>query len=317
MTDAHILVLAGGLSHERDVSLRSGSRLATALRSTELDVTVRDADATLIDWITDQRPDAAVIALHGGLGENGSIQTLLHMMQIPFVGTGRQACRLAWDKAAAKQLVAAAGLTTPEWVALSHSAFRDFGAAGLVDGMAAQLGLPLVVKPVHGGSALGVSLVRSAAELPAALVAAFAYGDSVLVEQYVAGTEVAITVVDEGDGPRALPVVEIVPPGGVLNYDSRYTAGMTEFFTPARLDAAVLERAQNVALSVHDTLRLRDISRTDAIVTASGEVNFLEVSVSPGLTETSTALMSMAAAGTTAGAVYRSLIETAIRREND
>jgi D-alanine-D-alanine ligase len=316
MTNKHIMVLAGGLSHEREVSLRSGSRVAQALRGEGYEVSVCDADSALLDWIAKHQPDAAVIALHGGRGENGSVQTLLEMLRTPFVGTASAPCRLSWDKATAKELMHRAGFATPRWVTLSHTAFRDFGAAGLVAALGAELSLPLIVKPLTGGSALGTVLVHDTAELPAALVSSFAYGELVLVEEFVHGTEVAVSVIDEGNGPVALPAVEIVAPGEVFDYDARYTAGMTTYHTPARLDADAAAALGEVAVSAHRILGLRDVSRTDAIVAPDGTVWFLEVNVSPGLTETSMLPLAVAAAGRTVGDVYSSLIAAAIARSH-
>lgn len=314
MTTRHIMVLAGGLSHEREVSLRSGSRLAQALRSAGFDVSVRDADAQLLDWIETHRPDAAAIALHGGRGENGSVQAVLELTGVPFVGTDASHCRLAWDKATAKVLLRNAGYATPDWVTLSHNAFRDFGASGLIAALGTRLKFPLVVKPHQGGSALGTAIVHDATDMPGALVGSFAYGDVLLVEQHIAGTEVAVSVIETADGPVALPPVEIVPPGEFFDYDARYTAGTTTYHTPARLGAEVSAAASNLALAAHRVLGLRDVSRTDLIVTPAGQVHFLEVNVSPGLTETSMLPMSVVAAGQTLGGVYRGLVERAIAR---
>lgn len=310
----HILVLAGGLSHERDVSLRSGARLATALRGVGAEVSVRDSDAGLLDWITAGHPDAAIITLHGGRGEDGSIQEVLELAGVPYVGTTAAWCRAAWDKPTAKALVARAGFMTPPWVTLSHAAFRDYGAGGLIDLIGARLGYPLVLKPHQGGSALGAAVVRSAAEMPAALVGAFAYGEVVLVEQMVVGTEVAVSVLDLGDGPVALPAVEIVPPGELFDYEARYTAGLTEYYTPARLDETAAAAVAKLAVAAHNTLGLRDISRTDVIVDSSGVAHFLEVNVSPGLTETSMLPMSIAASGRSVGEVYAALVQQATAR---
>lgn len=311
MTTQHVMVLAGGLSHEREVSLRSGSRLAQALRAAGFDVSVRDADAQLLGWIEEHRPDAAVITLHGGRGENGSIQAVLELTGVPFVGTASTQCRLAWDKPTAKVLMRRAGYSTPDWVTLSHNAFRDFGATGLIAALGTRLKFPLVVKPHQGGSALGTAIVHDAEEMPGALVGSFAYGDVILVEQYIAGTEVAVSVVDSDAGAVALPPVEIVPPGEFFDYEARYTAGMTTYFTPARLPPDVLAAASDLAVAAHRVLGLRDVSRTDLIVTPAGEVHFLEVNVSPGLTETSMLPMSVLAAGRTVGEVYQDLIERA------
>lgn len=308
----HILVLAGGLSHEREVSLRSGARLATALRGQGLEVSVRDADATLLGWLAESCPDAAVIAMHGGRGEDGSIQSVLEMAGVPFVGSPAASCRLAWDKPTAKVLLSRAGFMTPPSVTLSHSSFRDYGASGLVELLGERLGYPLLLKPHRGGSALGAAVVHSAAAMPAALVGSFAYGEVVLVEQFVPGVEVAVSVIDEGAGPVALPAVEITPPGEVFDYEARYTPGMTTYHTPARLDPVTAGAVADLAVAAHRTLGLAGVSRTDAIVTAGGVVQFLEVNTSPGLTETSMLPMSIAEAGRGVGEVYRSLIDRAV-----
>lgn len=172
------------------------------------------------------------MTLHGSRGENGAIQSILEMIGVPYVGTVSTSCRLSYEKNIAKNLVRRAGFATPRWISLSHSTFRDLGAAALMELLVGHLGLPLMVKPQHGGSALGTGSVRTADELPAALVGAFAYGEIALVEQFVDGTEIAITVVEDGNVPSALPAVEIAPRSGVFDYESRYTAGLTTYFTP-------------------------------------------------------------------------------------
>lgn len=314
MNDRHVVVLAGGLTHEREVSLRSGARLADALRRHGIEVTVRDADTTLLPWLLEHSPDAAVVTLHGGRGENGAVQGVLELAGVPSVGTGSADCRLSWDKPTAKTLLRRAGFATPDWFTLAHDTFRDLGAVALIDALVGRLGLPLMLKPHQGGSALGANAVTDAGQIPHALVNAFAYGDVVLVEQFVTGVEVAVTVVDSGDGPRTLPAVEIVPDSGVFDYESRYTAGLTTYYTPARLTEETAAAVADLALGAHRTLALRDVSRTDAIITDDGRAHFLEVNVSPGLTETSMLPMSVAAAGDDLGAVYAELVERAVRR---
>ena len=170
-----------------------------------------------------------------------------------------------------------------------------------------------MVKPQHGGSALGATPSGSAEDLPAALVNAFAYGDIAIVEQFVDGVELAITVLEDVDGAvTALPAVEILPASGIFDYESRYTAGLTTYFTPARLSDEVAAAAADLAIGAHKALGLRDLSRTDAIATEDGVVHFLEVNVSPGLTETSMLPMSVAEAGLDLGAVYSGMVERAI-----
>ncbi|TNC27269.1 D-alanine--D-alanine ligase family protein [Amycolatopsis alkalitolerans] len=309
-----VAVLAGGLSHERDVSLRSGRRLSAALRAQGLTVEEWDTDAGLLNRLRTERPDAAVIALHGGEGENGSVQTILEMLKVPYVGTSSQGCRRAWDKPTAKALIADAGFSTPAWVALPNSTFRELGAQEVLDAIVEHLGLPLILKPDQSGSALGTQVVRDASELPAAMVGCFAYGDTVLAERLIDGTEIAIGVVERDGGPQALPAVEIVPESGVYNYTARYTAGLTDFFSPARLTEEPAKAVGELAVAAHRLLGMRDISRTDAIVARDGTVQFLEVNSSPGLTETSTVPMAMESAGTSLGEVFADLVTRAIDR---
>lgn len=307
-------MLAGGLSPERDVSLRSGRRVADALRLTGADVELRDVDAALLPALAAERPACVLPLLHGAAGEDGAVRDVIAALGLPFVGSTPDACRRAFDKPIASALVRDAGVTTPESVALPHSTFRELGAPAVLDAVVARLGLPLMVKPTRGGSSLGAAVVRSAAELPAAMVAAFAYGDTALIERFVTGTEVAVSVVDDGSGPRALPVVEVVPDGGFYDYAARYTAGATEFFVPARLSEEVLAACAAAAETVHRVLGLRDWSRSDLIVDASGTPWFLEVNVAPGMTETSTYPQAVAAAGLDLGALTATLVANAVAR---
>ncbi|WP_436790569.1 D-alanine--D-alanine ligase family protein [Yinghuangia sp. YIM S10712] len=309
-----VVVLAGGLSHERDVSLRSGRRIADALRATDVDVEVLDVDGRLLANLAADRPDVVFPALHGAYGEDGAVRDVLDLVGVPYVGSGPDACRLAFDKPMAKAALRAAGVRTPDSVALPQDTFRDLGAAAVLDAIVARLGLPLFVKPTRGGSALGASVARTVDELSSSMVGAFAYGDVALVETYLEGTEVAVSVIDTGSGPEALPIVEIVPDSGVYDYTARYTAGTTEFFVPSRLAPDAAEKAVQAALTAHRVLRLRDVSRTDLIVDADGTPWFLEANVAPGMTETSLLPQAIAAAGLDAGVLYRELLHQALSR---
>jgi len=302
------LVLAGGLTFEREVSLSSGGQVMEALHRARVDAELHDADAELLPGLAGHPADAVFIALHGAIGEDGALRAVLDLAGVPYVGSPAAACRLAWDKPAAKSVVRSAGVTTPDWVALPHSTFRELGAGAVLDLIVARLGLPLMVKPASGGSALGAQKVNRVEDLPAAMVSSFAYGDTVLVERFVEGVELALSVVDLGEGPEALPAVEIAPESGVFDYTSRYTPGLTEYHAPARVPDAVAARAAEVALAAHRALGLADLSRTDAIVTPDGEVHFLEVNVSPGLTETSMFPMALEAAGYELGDVLTRLL---------
>jgi D-alanine-D-alanine ligase len=310
----HIAILAGGLSHERDVSVRSGRRVAEALRGAGVEVHVLDVDAGLMSTLRTERPSAVFPLLHGQTGEDGAIRDVLELLELPYVGARPPACRVAFDKPVAKAILRAAGLAVPEGVALPHETFRELGAATVLDAIIRRLGLPLVVKPTRGGSALGVSVVHQAEELPTAMVAAFAYGDTALVESFIAGTEIAVSIIEEGGEPVALPAVEIVPDSGVYDYAARYTAGTTEFFTPARLSDSLAEAAADAARRAHQVLGLRDLSRTDVIVDSAGVPWVLEVNVAPGMTETSLLPQSIVAAGLDLGIVCRDLVKTAVDR---
>jgi len=309
-----VVVLAGGLSHERDVSLRSGRRVATALRGEGLEVIEADVDSGLVGRLA-ELPGAVVFPLlHGEAGEDGSLREVLALLGVPFVGSVGPASRVAFDKSIATTVVAEAGICTPAQVALPHEIFRELGAATLVAALGEQLGFPLMIKPSRGGSALGCSKVAAPSELPAAMVGAYAYGSVAVVEHFVTGTEVTVAVVDRGGGPVALPAVEIRPDSGVYDYTARYTAGATRFLCPAALPEPVAARCAEVALAVHDALGLADLSRTDLIVDAAGEPVFLEVNVAPGMTETSAVPLAVEAAGWSLGAVCTDLVQMAAAR---
>lgn len=309
-----VLVLAGGLSHERDVSLRSGRRMSEALRDVGVDVEQRDADASLLTAVRNDPPDVVFPLLHGAQGEDGAIQEVLSLARLPYVGSEAGACRSAFDKPVAKAVTERAGLRTPASAVLPQSTFRELGAGVLLEALLERLGLPVVVKPARGGSALGTSVVRAVDDLPAAMVECFAYGEAALVEQWIDGTEVAVSVVDTGDGPWALPAVEIVPESGTYDYHARYTAGTTEFFVPARLGSETSRAVAGAAMAAHHALGLRDVSRTDVIIDGDGRPWLLDVNVAPGMTETSLLPQAVHAAGIDVGILARDLLLVAANR---
>ena len=312
--DRHVLILAGGLSYEREVSLRSGRRVLDALRAAGVDAAVRDADVSLLPTLDADRPDAVIIALHGATGEDGSLRGVLDLCGVPYVGCDARSSRLAWDKPSAKAVLREAGIPTPDWVALPHDRFSELGAVAVLDRIVDRLGLPLMVKPAQGGSGLGAAVVREAAELPAAMVGCFAYHQTALVERFVAGVDVAVSVVDLGDGPTALPAVEIVPSNGVYDYAARYTAGITTWHAPARLAPKVAGDIAEIAVEAHNALGLRDLSRVDLIVQPDGAAQVLEVNVAPGMTETSLLPLAVSAAGLDLGKVLATLVARAVER---
>jgi D-alanine-D-alanine ligase len=303
-----VAVLSGGMSLEREVSLRSGVRMTTALAEQGYDVSRIDVDADLVPTLERGAFDVAVLSLHGAAGEDGTIQSVLELLHLPFTGSDVLASSLAWNKPISQGLYARAGIAVPERITLSQQAFRELGASAVVDRIAPLLGTPLVVKPVTGGSSLGLSIVTSPSELPGAIVGALSYADAALVERFVAGTEVAVTVL----GGRALPPVEISPKDGRYDFAARYTAGATEFHAPARLDAAVVTACERVAVEAGAAIGTRHLWRADMIVDGSGTPWLLEIDTCPGMTETSLAPLAAEAAGIAFPDLCRTLVELAL-----
>ncbi len=225
-----VAVLKGGRSLERGVSLRSGARVEDALERLGHEVTPIDVGADLVKRLAD-RPDVAFVAMHGVGGEDGTTQELLEILGIPFTGPGAASCARCMDKSLAKHAMREAGIPTPDWFAFSQAAFRELGAADALGRIEQALGFPLVVKPSRGGSSLGVKFAGSAAEVPQALVAAFSYDDRILLERFVDGRELAVSVV----GDEALPIVEAIPAeGDRYDFEARYAIGRTRFVSPGR-----------------------------------------------------------------------------------
>lgn len=308
-----VQILAGGISHERDVSLKSGRRVADALLESGVEVVIREPDEKLLANIKKDKPDVIWPLLHGASGEDGALRDVLSLTKIPFVGATASGARLAFDKSVAKILVANAGIQTATSVTLPKDAFRELDADGVLKAVTQSISFPLVVKPARSGSAQGVSVVTKASELSRAMVDAYVYCDVVIIEKFIEGTELAVSVIDLGSGAIALPAVEIEAVSGRFGYQERYTAGETNYFVPARISRAVAERAAKLAITVHETLGLRHISRVDVIVDKKGIVWFLEANVCPGMTETSLLPQAVIAEGSTLSNVYRAIAESALR----
>jgi len=286
-----IAVLAGGSSFERQVSLRSGARVEDALERLGHEVIAIDAGQDLIQRLRDERPDAAFVAMHGRDGEDGTIQELLEILGLPYTGSGVPACVRAMDKVLTKHLLDEHDVPTPEFFAFNQTAFRELGAADALPAIEERLAFPIVVKPSSQGSALGIKFARTAADVPAALVAAFSYDAKVLLERHIDGRDLAVSVLDGPDGPEALPVVEAVPTGGAdgdfYDFQARYEIGRTEFICPAELPDEVTDRAQELALQTYELLGCFGFGRVDLMLDGAGELYVLEANPIPGLTETS------------------------------
>jgi D-alanine-D-alanine ligase len=288
-----VAVLKGGRSLERGVSLRSGARVEDALERLGHEAISIDVDSQLVERLLAETPDAAFVALHGPGGEDGTVQELLEILDIPYTGPGVAACGRCMDKIAAKNELREAGIPTPDWFAFNATAFRELGAADALEQIETRLGFPLVVKPASGGSALGVKLVAEQGGMAEALLAAFSYDDRVLLERYVQGRELAVSVL----GSEALPIVEAIPRDGDLyDFEARYEIGRTEFACPAQLDAATEAAVSEAALRAFEVLGCSGFARVDLMLGDAGP-ELLEVNAVPGLTDTSLLPQAAEAAG--------------------
>jgi D-alanine-D-alanine ligase len=275
LKDKPVAVLMGGLSAEREISLRTGNAVLNALKRRGYPAFGIDVGRDLAARLTWQQAQRAFIALHGRYGEDGKVQGLLEMMNIPYTGSGVLASSMAMDKVVTKKLLIYHGLSTP--------AFTELRAAAVGEGpLPACPPFPLVVKPAREGSTIGISLVRDEAGLRRGLQEAFEHDDLVLAEEFIEGREVTVGVLDG----MPLPIVEVVPKGGFYDYAAKYTAGQTEYLLPAPLSADLTDRLQQAAVAVFRLLGCAGAARIDFMV--RGEEFFcLEVNTIPGMTETS------------------------------
>lgn len=306
MSGVRVAVLQGGGSLERTVSLRSGARAQSALRALGHEVVAIDVGPELVNELLEASPDVAFVALHGSDGEDGTVQGLLEVVGLPYTGSGPAACMRCTDKALAKYMLREAGIPTPDFAAFKESAIKDLGVAAALPGLERSIGFPMVVKPASQGSALGVKFARSSEALPSAIVGALSYDRKVVLERYVNGRDLAVSVLDapRADGPApagpiALPVVEAIPrEEEFYNYESRYEIGMTTFVCPAELPGQTAERAQELALRTYELLGCHGVARVDLMLERdTGELWVLEANVVPGLTETSLLPLAADAAG--------------------
>ena len=288
-----VAVLKGGRSLERGVSLRSGARVEDALERLGHEVQPIDVGADLVRRLEADRPDVAFVAMHGAGGEDGTAQELLEILGIPFTGPGASACVRCIDKVLAKYAIREAGIPTPDWFGFKQTAFRELGAGAALGALEASLGFPLVVKPSRGGSSLGVRFAAAAAEIPQALVSAFSYDEQVLLERFVDGREMAVSVL----GDEALPVVEAIPAeGDRYDFEARYEIGRTRFECPAALSDGERAAVVEAALGSYRALGLTGFARVDLILAADGPW-VLEANAIPGLTDTSLLPQAAEAAG--------------------
>jgi D-alanine-D-alanine ligase len=312
---SRVAVLKGGRSLERQISLKSGARVQDALERLGQDVVGIDVGHDLVARLRETAPDVAFVALHGRDGEDGTVQELLEAVGIPYTGSGVSACIRCADKVLAKHEMRDAGIPTPDFFAFNETAFKELGAAEVLPAIEERLGFPIVVKPSNQGSALGIKMALAAKDVPGALVAAFSYGDKVLLERHVDGRDLAVSLLDRvgGGAPLVLPVVEAIPHEDD-RYEARYEIGRTDFVCPADLPEAVTARAQQLALDVWNALGCAGFARVDLMMcAASGELSVLEANAVPGLTATSLLPQAADAAGIGFDELIGRIVELALR----
>jgi len=296
-----VAVLKGGRSLERQVSLRSAGRVQDALERLGHSVAALEVGPDLVTRLSESRPDVAFIAVHGRDGEDGTLQELLEVMGIPYTGSGVSACMRAADKVLAKHAMQDQGIPTPDFYSFSETAFQALGAAQALPKIEDRLQFPIVVKPATQGSALGIKFAQTPDDVPQALIAAFSYDRKVLLERYVPGRDLAVSMIEDEAGAqaRALPIVEAVPQQeDFYDFESRYEIGRTKFVCPAELDEPIAARASALARAVYELLGCRDFARVDLMLDAqTGELFVLELDPVPGLTETSLLPQAADAAG--------------------
>lgn len=297
-------VLMGGLSTEREVSLRSGKAIATALKGLGYSVMEIDAGRDLAQALVQKKIDVVFNALHGKYGEDGCVQGLLEIVGIPYTGPGVAASAMSMDKSAAKKIFRAAGLTEAPFVELDR---RQFSTPKSFSGYASPFGYPVVVKPNDEGSSVGVTIVKSKAKLPGALREAFRYSSKVLIERFIKGREIAVAVLAD----RALGTVEIRTKREFYDYKAKYTKGQTDYLVPAPLDTVVEHRLAADAIVAHKVIGCDGLSRIDFIVTDTFENYVLEVNTLPGMTELSLVPKIAARAGIAFPELCERILDTA------
>jgi len=283
-----IAVLLGGLSSEREISIKSGNAVYEALLSKGRDVVRIDVSTDPVSQIREQNADIAFIALHGAFGEDGTIQTMLDEAGIPYTGSGSEASRLAMDKLASKKIFRDHKLNVPDYVALTGSKVwlgKKWAQSPIF--------LPAVVKPNREGSSIGMSVAANTRDLAKAIEEAFKYDESIMIEEFIDGDDITVGILDEAP----LPVIHIKPKEGIYDFNNKYTQGATEYIVPAQLDPKKIEEAQSLGLIAHEALGCRNFSRVDMRIDKIGNIFILEVNTIPGFTSTSLLPKAAQAAG--------------------
>ena len=310
-----IAVLAGGISLEREVSLASGNHLVQALKSDGIDTVLWDADERLAERLRSVQPTAVINLLHGQRGEDGTISELLTLLGIRYIGQPPSAARMAYHKPTAKAMATLCGIPTPENAVLPLEVFREYGAKLIMELIIDRINLPMVVKPARGGSGIGLTIVQEASGLSRAFMDAFACDSSVMAERYIPGSQIAVTIVDDRREARVLPVVQVESKSGQYDYAARYSPGESFYTIPPAVPPAYIDAATAAALKIHRHLGMRHVTRTDFVLGEDGSLQFIEITGSPGLTETSPTTAAISASDIHLSATYINLVEALTRSD--
>ncbi len=300
---------------ERDISMITGGRVQHALERLGHEVHALDIEDPTTEALVEIAPDAAFVCLHGPGGEDGTVQTLLETLEIPYTGSGPLSSIRCMDKDYAKRAILAAGIPTPPFRTFFRRAMNEMGAAAALDTAADSLGYPLVVKPAREGSSFGLSRVEAPEGLLDAVYEAFGYDAKILLERWVDGTEVSVPVLEPaGEEPEALGLVEIRPREGAYNFEAKYTPGATDFAIPAEIPPGAAARLEETALAAYRTLGCSGFARVDTIV-EDGTPWVLDVKTVPGFTETSTFPLAAEAAGISFERLVETILDAALHTE--
>jgi D-alanine-D-alanine ligase len=298
----------GGRSAERDVSLLSGEQIYQALIEKGYDAGKIDVDENVVENLKKAAADVVFVGLHGRFGEDGTIQGLLEILDIPYTGSGVMASAIAMNKVMTKRVIESAGVPTPPFLVLIGDS--DFNIENVKEEIAGKIGYPAVVKPACEGSTIGISIVKSENDMAAAIELAFSYDKEVVVEKFVEGTEITVGIL--GNDPVALPTLEIVTETDFYDYETKYTAGLSRHIIPARIPEEHREKAQKVAIAAHQALNCRGYSRVDVIVDKNGTPHVLEINTLPGMTKLSLYPDSAKAAGYEFPELISKIVELAL-----
>ena len=327
-----VAVLMGGNSFEREFSLLSGRQVCEALEEAGHKVIALDTTSDLVPTLRSERPEVAYIALHGKYGEDGTIQSLLEFVGVPFVGSSAHTCRSTWNKDSLHTTMAAYRASTgdepiaswPQGICVARDAFKDMGAATALDLVEQRVigGFPVAVKPAHGGSAMGVHRVDCIEDLGKAILDALSFDDHVVIEQWIEGVEMAVSILGNGWDAQALPPVEIVTKRPFFDTEARMDESLTTYHTPVRMESlsddpvqaqGIRAEIDRAALEVYRAYDFRDLGRID-LIWDGGSARVLETAVSPGMTPTSLFPAACKASGLSLAGVMDALVEAAAAR---